>query len=215
MDEKWFKEKKKLAGVTNSDIAALIGRDHTVVSKLVAGTQRMTYEWAQVFAEALDVPVSEVMEKAGLVDRVGAQMLRPGFRESDVVPLVASPGNEARAHEIARLLAATASAVEVWVVKSRAMALAGFVQGDYVVMDKEMTGRLRRGDYVIARAHLAGLGLTATVLRRFEPPVLVPAHPEPGLSAVQIIDEVSTVILGMVVASWRPLTGRNVLDNLP
>jgi hypothetical protein len=201
MDEKWFKEKKKAAGVTNADIAARIGRDHTVVSKLVAGTQRMTYEWAKIFADALDVPMAEVMEKVGMVDRVGAQMLAPGFRDSDVVPLVASPGREAHAVEIARLLGGGATDPQVWVVKSRSMALAGFVQGDYVVMDGAMTERLRRGDYVIARAHSATSGVSSTVLRRYEPPVLVPSHPEPGAAAVLVIDGISTVILGMVVAS--------------
>jgi hypothetical protein len=211
MDEKWFKLKKKLAGVTNAEIAKRLGRDHTVISKLVSGSQKLTLEWAHVFAEVLDVPIPEVLEKFGAIDPVTAQELMPGFRESDIVPCVLGPELDAKIADIAKVFGGDLRGIEVWRVKSRAMALAGFIEGDLVVVDTFVGERLIRGDIVLARVSDRKLRGQFTVMRRYEPPVLVAACADPNEAAVYVMDGVEVSVQGKIVASWRSFTPVDVL----
>lgn len=203
MDEKWFKLRKKIAGVTNADIAAKIGRDHTVISKLVAGTQKMTFEYADIIAQALDVPAAEVLEKFGAIDARLAQELTPGFRESDAAPFIEQGGKREKINEIARIMGGDRPGVDVWQIKSRAMALAGFLAGDYILVDSYIGERLYRGDTVIAQVYNNATATASTILRTFHPPVLVAAGLELDEAPVHVVDGINVSIRGKVIGTWR------------
>jgi SOS-response transcriptional repressor LexA len=91
--------------------------------------------------------------------------------------------------------------VDVWRVKSRAMALSGLLEGDFMLVDTHAAERVRAGDVVIAQIYTR-TGAN-TVLRRFEPPVLVAASADPADGRVHVVDGDNVVIRGKVVASWR------------
>lgn len=205
MDEKWFKMQKKRAGVTNADIASALNRDHTVVSKIVAGSQRMTLEWAQVFAKALNVPIATVLEKAGVAEPPLAQQLTPGFAESDCAAWVPGPGigEGAGVRSIAQVLGADKPGVDIWRVKSRAMQLAGYMPDDFLLVDTHAAERVRPGDTVIAQIYNNATGTAATVLRRLDPPVLMCASADPDDAKAHVVDGVNVLVRGKVVASWR------------
>jgi transcriptional regulator with XRE-family HTH domain len=205
MDDKWFKAQKKRAGVTNADIARRLGRDHTVVSKIVAGSQKMTFEWANAFAQVLGVPLAEVLSQAGQIDSTAAQQLRPGFAESDAVAWVPGPAlrEASEVQAIASALGADRPGVDVWIVKSRSMAIGGYLEGDYLVVDTHQSERVKAGDVVIAQIYNNNSGTASTVLRRFQPPVLVAASVDPDDQRVHVVDGVNVVIRGKVTASWR------------
>jgi hypothetical protein len=61
---------------------------------------------------------------------------------------------------------------------------------------------VRPGDVVIAQVYDRG-GSAKTVLRRFEPPVLVAASMDPEDWRVHVVDGNNVLIRGKVVASWR------------
>lgn len=127
MDDKWFKAQQKRVGVTADEIAAQLGRDRSVVSKILSGKQRMTLEWATAFSTVLQVPLATVLEKAGVTDAPTAQVFSPGFAESDAAPFVYGPGM-AEGHQtrsIAQIMGEKPG-VDVWRVKSRAMAHRAF-----------------------------------------------------------------------------------------
>ena len=202
MDDKWFKAQQKKVGITADQIAAVLGRDRSVVSKILAGKQRMTLEWAQAFATSLHVPLSTVLEKAGAADFQAVEQVKPGFAESDAAPFIYGPGMaDHHAHRAIATAMGERPGVDLWRVKSRAMSLAGLLEGDFILVDTHQAERVRPGDVVIAQIYNPRGAMT--VLRRFEPPVLVAASADPADSRVHVVDGQNVVIRGKVVASWR------------
>lgn len=204
MDVLWFKQQQKRAGVTSFDLGAAIHRDRSVISRIVNGTQKMTLDQARVIAEQLQVPLPELLEKAGLADPAIAQQLGPGFADSDAAPFVVGPsgGTGLTVKTIADALGGDRPGVDVWRVKSGALALAGYLSGDFLLVDQHAAERVRAGDVVIAQVYQRN-GTATTVLRRFEPPVLVAASCNPEEARVHVVDGVNVVIRGKVIASWR------------
>jgi hypothetical protein len=203
MDAAWFKKRQKTLGVTSFDLGAAIHRDRSVISKIINGAQKMTLDQARTFAEALQVPLAEMVERGGLGDAPTAQQLAPGFSESDVAPWVPGPvlGEANSVTSIAAILGADRPGVDIWRVKSRAMALAGYMEGDFMLVDTHTSERARPGDTVIAQIY--SRNDATTVLRRFSPPVLVAASADPEDAQVFVVDGMNVVIRGKVVASWR------------
>lgn len=203
MDDKWFKQQQKRVGVTADDIARKMGRTRANVSHILTGRQRMSLEWAKAFAEVLQVPLSMVLEKAGVTDAPTAQAVTPGFAESDAAPWVPGP-EPAGAREVstvAQALGGGRPGIDVWRVRGQVMALSGLLAGDFMLVDTHQAERVKPGDLVVAQVYTRTGA--ATVLRRYEPPVLVAASPDPADGRVHVVDGINVVIRGKVVASWR------------
>lgn len=200
MDDKWFRNRQKEVGVTAEHIAAARGRSRSIVSHILNGKQRMSIEWAQAFADVLKVPLDVVLEKAGTLDAPKAQTLRPGFAESDAAVWKGSPEQERKVASIADAMGRR-DGINVWQVKSRALSFMGYMPGDFLLVDAFAAERARQGDVVVAQVYERD-GAT-TVLRRYEPPVLVAAGPEIAERRVHVVDGVNVVILGKVNGCWR------------
>jgi len=205
MDDKWFKLQQKRVGVTAEDIAARMGRSRSNVSHILSGKQRMSVEWAKAFAEVLQVPVAEVLERAGAIDGKAAQTLRPGFTESDAVAWVPGPSlaEGAAVRGIAAVLGGDRPGVDIWRVRSCAMQMAGYMPDDYMLVDTHAAERVRSGDVVIAQVYNSIAATATTVLRRLLSPVLVTASADQGEATAHIVDGVNVLVRGKVVASWR------------
>jgi SOS-response transcriptional repressor LexA len=202
MDDKWFKAQQRRVGVTAEDIAKHRGLSRVNVSHILTGRQAMSLDWAKAFAEVLQVPLATVLEKAGAADPVTARQLVPGFADSDATPFTLGPGlgPGQTVKTISEALGARPG-VDVWKVKGRAMALGGILDGDFLLVDTHQAERVRPGDVVIAQLYSRTDAIT--VLRRFEPPVLVAASADPAEGRVHVVDGVNVVIRGKVVACWR------------
>jgi len=203
MDEQWFKKRQKAAGVTAADIAARMGRDRSAVSRILHGEQAMSLPWARAFADALGVSVDRVLEKSGALPRSAAQELAPGFAESDVAACTAEGASLHAINRVADTLGGGGRGLAVWQVRSRAMALQGFLVGDYVAVDTEQAERCTTGDTVIAELYDHRRQFATTLLRRLEPPVLVAASADPADRRVHVVDGTNVAITGRVVACWR------------
>jgi SOS-response transcriptional repressor LexA len=202
MDDKWFKRQQKKIGVTAEDIAAARGLSRVNVSHILTGRQRMSLDWAKAFADVLQVPLATILEKAGVTDEPITQQLSPGFAESDASPFSPPPGQADQMKTIAAALGASRPGIDIWRVKSNAMALGGLLDGDFILVDTHQSERVRAGDVVIAQLYQRN-GTAITVLRRFEPPVLVAASADPADRRVYVVDGENVVIRGKVIASWR------------
>ena len=67
IDAKWFWERLKELGKKQEDLAEAIGRDRSVVSKMVnAGNPRFQVDHLEPFARVLEVPVAEVVRHLGV-----------------------------------------------------------------------------------------------------------------------------------------------------
>lgn len=200
MDTLWFKAAQKRAGKTSFDLGAVIGRDRSVISRIVNGSQQPTLDQARALSDALGVPLATFLEKAGMTDAPTAQQLAPGFTEADAAPYLPQPATEQREKTIAAAMGARPG-VDVWRVKSCAMQMAGLIEGDFILVDTHAAERARPGDLVVAQIYNPR-GAT-TVLRRFQPPVLVAASCNPADGGVHVVDGINVVIMGTVAASWR------------
>lgn len=66
MDAVWIKQKLKLVGATQGQLAHAIGRDRAVVSRILQGKQPLRLDWVDAFARVLQVPATELLRQAGL-----------------------------------------------------------------------------------------------------------------------------------------------------
>lgn len=207
MDDKWFKMQQKRVGVTADDIAKRAGRARSNVSHILTGKQRMSLEWARAFADVLQVPLATVLEKAGAADPPVARQLRPGFAESDAIAW--QPNDEPAKSDAAQILRVAMNlggdrpGVDVWRVKSRSMILGGLLEGDFVLVDTHQSERVKAGDTVLAQIYDNNAATAMTLIRRYEPPVLVAASCDPADARVHVVDGNNVVIRGKIVAVWR------------
>lgn len=199
MDILWFKEQQRRVGVTAADIADRLGKARSNVSNILNGRQRMNLEWAQAFADVLQVPLATVLEKAGVADPAQAQTMAPGYADSDVAPWVDGPGGR-EIMSMGQALGAR-DGVDIWRVRSAGMALGGYLPGDFLLVDTEAATRATPGDTVIARLYLRDQ--PRMVLRRWSPPVLIAAASPVDDVPALVVDGRNVVILGRVAASWR------------
>lgn len=203
MDAQWFKAQQRKVGITAQEIADKRGMSRVNVSHILTGRQAMSLDWAKAFAEALQVDLASVLEKAGIANAEQAQQVNPGFAEADAAPFVAGPsigaGNQVKT--VAELFGGGRPGIDVWRVKSAAMALGGLLVGDFMLVDTHQAERVKPGDVVLAQIY-SRTGAT-TVLRRFEPPVLVAASAALEDQRVHVVDGVNVVVRGKVIASWR------------
>lgn len=202
IDEKWFKEQQRKVGVTSEDIARHAGRTRTSISNIYTGRQRMSLDWAKVFAEVLQQPLDEVLRRAGVADDATAQALAPGFSDSDAAAWMPAQGEGGNARAIADAFGARPG-VDIWRVRSETMTLQGILPGDFMLVDTHAAERVRPGDTVVAQVYDNAQSKAVTILRRFEPPVLVAASASPDDRRVHVVDGVNVVIRGKVIASWR------------
>jgi SOS-response transcriptional repressor LexA len=204
MNANWFKSRQKMLGVTSFDLGSALGRDRTVVSKILNGHQRMSFDQAKIFAEMLNAPVADVLVHAGITDQTTAQTLRPGFSESDAVPWVPKEGVDETADlTISRALGAGKNGIDIWKLQTNSMSLAGYLSGDMVLVDGRSDRSARDGDVVIAQVYDWKIGTANTLLRRFSTPVLVAASADADDAKVYVVDNDRVVIKGTVIASWR------------
>lgn len=200
VDAEWFKRRQKMVGVTSSDLGEALGRTRTVVSNIYHGRSKMSLEQARIFAEMLQVSLAEVLEKAGLADQDTAQRVRPGLSEGDAAPWAGKPAEAEDFDAIAKCFGKRPG-VDVWRVKSGAMALAGMLPGDFFLLDTHAVPHA--GDAVVAQVYDAASGEATTVLRRLEPPALVAASADPKDWRPYIVDGRNVAVMGKVSASWR------------
>ncbi|WP_092368612.1 helix-turn-helix domain-containing protein [Cribrihabitans marinus] len=203
MDDKWFKQRQKIAGVTAEDIAAELGRDRSVVSRIYTGRQAMSAAQAKVFARVLDVPLAEVMKRAGVLDEDEARELQPGFSDGDAVPFMSKLGSNHSMIGVISAFGGDRPGVDTWIVKGNSMILGGYLPGDRLLVDTHQSETCSAGDVVIAQSYDWQSGGATTLLRRFEPPVLVAASPDPEDGRVLVVDRNNVLIRGKVIASWR------------
>ena len=202
IDDKWFKAQQRKAGVTADDIAKRMGRTRSAVSHIYMGRQPMSLEWAKAFSEVLQAPLDEVLRRAGIADDATAQAIAPGFAESDAAAWIPKQGEGRKVQAIAEAFGARPG-VDVWQIKSDAMALQGILPGDFALIDTHAADTARAGDTVMAQVYDNARGRAITILRRFEPPVLVAASASMDDRRVHVVDGINVVIRGKVIASWR------------
>lgn len=195
MDGDWFRLQHKLRGISQTQLAARMGRSPTFLTRVYSGAQPLKVSEAGDLARLLGLELREVLARAGLAvqaDQAPGEIRPRGFEESDVQPLqgVAPAPPPLRAQ---------GNGQTVWTVHNDGMALAGFLPGDQMIVDANATPH--RGDAVIAQIYDWRAETAQTVLRLYLPPYLT--RPSVRAEAPLTVDGEHVIIKGTVVASWR------------
>lgn len=209
MDPEFFRERLKARNVKHVSLAAALGVDRSVVSKILSGERKVKVEEVAPLAQILGVSIDEVIEHAGLAaasEAAKAIATRSTARvEGDAVRWnpEGSPVR-GRVYDMAGLLGGKRPGVDIWQVKGRSMMLEGYAPQDFMLVDINAAERARPGNIVIAQSYDNQTGSATTLLRRYEPPVLVAGTPDRDQDRlIHVVDNTNVVILGVVVASWR------------
>lgn len=131
-------------------------------------------------------------------DSYGNGGSRPGFSEAEAEPFrfdEASPELDG----LVRQFIGGRPGVDPWVLKTRALELAGYLPGDVVIVD--LNARPHRGDVVVAQVYDFSHERAQTIWRLYEPPSLVAASADRGLMQAYRDD---AQIKGVVLAMVRP-----------
>jgi hypothetical protein len=203
MDAQWFKDIQRRAGVTSSDLGRRLGRDRTIVARIYAGRQVMTLAQAEVFAELLHVSLEDVLHHAGLRS---ARSAPPGMAEGDAVPFARGDQPPPMLDRITEAARSDRPGVDIWQVRSSAMRLAGYLPGDWLLVDTHAASHVASGDTVIAQVYDLATGSAKTLLREFQKPALVAHSADTGDWPVHIVNDQSVLVRGVIIASWRVLS---------
>lgn len=71
IDTDWFKARKKELQITDATIGEVIGRERSVVNKVLSGKVAFDLEYVESFARVLRVSREEVLRRAGVLDGSG------------------------------------------------------------------------------------------------------------------------------------------------
>jgi SOS-response transcriptional repressor LexA len=166
--------KKILAkqGVTQTELASLLGRDKSVITNLFQGRRQLKAKEAAVIATRLGVSVAQVMGIKEAESAAGGSeraVLIPFQNEpvaSKVMPTVIERSGRYYYETEHSGLSEKAYAFEM---RDDSMNLAGILAGDVLI--SEVDRPYKNGQIVIAQySHKGG---THTVVRKYEPPFLI------------------------------------------
>lgn len=159
-------------GMSQTELARLLGRDKSVVTLLLQGKRQLKAEEALLIAQALSVPVAEVIGNAknDAPSQVNEGMLIPFQHEplaTKKAKDVIAKGGKYYLQESGHF-SAKAYALEV---RDDSMNLAGVLEGDIIVA--ELDKPCKAGQLVVVQHY--GRGGAKTLIRRYQPPFLM-AH---------------------------------------
>jgi SOS-response transcriptional repressor LexA len=123
-----------------------------------------------------------------------------GFAEADAHEFIAGAGEVSIAAGVAAMIGPN-NALIPWRLSTRALETAGYMPGDILIVD--LNARAKSGDIVCAQVYDWQHSRANTVLRVFNPPVLVAASLDPTSFKPLVVDDDSIAIKGVVVAMFR------------
>lgn len=168
-------------GITQTELARILGRDKSVVTNLFHGRRQLKAGEATLIARLLSVPVAEVLDMQEDV---------PGVSEHTLIPFQNAPGNIRGIKQISqregiyyieesRFFSDKAFALEI---KDDALNLAGVLPRDIVI--SELDKPCKPGQFVVAQVY-EGKG-AETVVRRLQPPYLMPHSTNPAYQPIHV-----------------------------
>lgn len=159
-------------GITQTELARMLGRDKSVITHLFQGKRQLKASEAALIAKHIGVPVAQVM---GLLERMGEFHEPPALIPFQHEPVQGKklPGVVRKEGKFFLEVEAASFSTKAYALEIRddSMNMAGILPGDLAI--SEMDRPCKAGQVVIAQ-HYQGRG-AKTIVRKYEPPFLV-AH---------------------------------------
>lgn len=155
-----------------------------------------------------DDTISRIAEVAGVLpyEYPGTQKRVAGLGTLEAERFDVGTGmGDALVDSAVRNAAQARNAIEPWVLRSRALELAGYLPGDIVIVD--LNEKARPHDVVCAEVFDWRTMRTMTVFRIYEAPFLIAASGDAELLKPFVVDDDAVAIRGVVAGSVRPRRG--------
>lgn len=157
-------------GISQTDLARILGRDKAVITNLFQGRRRLKADEAMLIARHVGVPVAQILGET-----------KGGFSEPPVlIPFQHEPESGRKLANVIKKegkfyleVDETAGySPKAYALEARddSMNLSGILPGDIVI--SELDRPVKAGQIVVAQ-HYQGRG-AKTVIRKYEPPFLLP-----------------------------------------
>lgn len=163
-------------GITQTELARLLGRDKSVVTNLMQGRRQLKADEAALIAQRLNVPVAELIG-------IQEQAVR-GVEEQFLIPFQQEPKHLRKGRQVVQkggryfleesgAFTDKAFALEV---RDDGLNLAGILPGDIIISELDRT--CKSGQFVVAQRY-QGRGAD-TIIRRLESPFLMSHSTNPS-----------------------------------
>lgn len=178
-------------GLNRSQLASRAGVDPSTLTKFAndsAGIARLSTD-----------SLAKIEGFAGFAPGEQGRAPRPrGLAEAEAAPFQPTGGAEAAAIVAWK---AGRNGLDPWILQSRALENAGYVEGDILMVDLNETPK--SGDIVCAQVYDRA-GRAETVMRIYEHPFLVSATHDRNLFRPLLVDDDRVQLRGVVIGSLRP-----------
>jgi len=187
----WLDRILSSLGITPTELARKSELVHTTLTGFIAGKRNRLLS---------SETINRIVAETGFPPPV-APLADParGFREEEADPFRHQVGG-AEEEEAIRALVGCRENADAWVLRTRALELAGYLPGDIVVLDLGIEAKA--GDVVCAQIYDIQRMRADTIWRIYEPPYLVAASADPALRKPHRDD--AAAIKGVVVGLVRP-----------
>lgn len=181
------------SGRTQTELARDAGIDPSTLSRFLTGEREGHVLTAKT--------IRKIELRTGFLFHAGkakrpSEGLKPfGFGEAEAVPYQNAPNGGAFENAI-NTLVSSRNATDAWVLKSRALELAGYLPGDILLVD--LNAQPGAGEVVCAQVYDFSRAGAETIFRIYQPPCLIGASLNPELMRPFIVDTSSVAIKGVV-----------------
>ncbi len=159
-------------GVSQTDLAAILGRDKSVITNLFQGKRQLKADEAMKIAKHIGVPVTHIL---------GVKETPDGFMEEPaLIPFQHEPKNWKRHGNVVKKdgkfyletteTVSAAKKIYALQVADNSMNLAGVLEGDFIISGLDRA--CKSGQLVVVQ-HYQGRG-AKTLIRKYEKPLLLP-----------------------------------------
>ena len=167
-------------GITQTDLAHILRRDKSVVTNLFQGKRQLKADEATLIARHIGVPVAEIL---GVKEKGAALMEPPVLIPFQHEPVLAKKHDGVVKKDGKFYLEASDSIAyspKTYALEMRddSMNLSGIMPGDILISELD---RACRPKQIVVAQHYQGKG-AKTLIRKYEPPFLMPHSTNPSFS---------------------------------
>lgn len=197
-----LKRLREEKGLSQKELADLIGTSNQQISRLEKGQVRLNTDWMHRLADALSIdPAVFLMEVAS---ESHAPETATGFAESaELFAFTPPPAEKSRYDKIVdALYPGNHPGAALFAVKSRALDLAGLPPESFVIVDLNLITPTP-GQIVCLQLYDWKDETAQTILRIYEPPYLLARSTDPAYAHPYRYDQENVTIKGTVIASFK------------
>lgn len=199
---------RERTGLSMRDVASHLGVPHSTYQHYESARFKRRYLPLEMAEQLATLFASRGIDPADLYSLAGVEEAHQalqrqaregrGMREDDAAPWDDAPASD----RILRSLFPGQSSLAMWRIQGRALDLAGYMPGDYAVVDLNFQ-RAAAGDIVVAQRYNWQAFTAKTIIRLYDPPYLVTASTDPAFRRPDLVDNDRVAIKGVIVASVR------------